>query len=220
MKVKVFFYLTSKYRNPSDIVTKHFEYWSSTNHPNLKAFEIVFRELSGSPAHIIETGTSAWGTDSTRLWDRYVSRYGGSFQSVDIRSDPARRLKGQLGKHTRLVVSDSVKFLKNTLPTEHVDVFYLDSWDVDWENPLESANHGFREFEVIRMKLKAGCILFIDDTPAHLDWIPTEYWEIARKFEKEYGVLPGKGAFVLKILRDEPDIEYLHHAYSVVIKFP
>ena len=59
----------------------------------------------------VETGTSAWGTDSTRLWDNYVTHYGGSFHSVDIRSEPARRLKGQVGKRTRLVTSDSVNFL-------------------------------------------------------------------------------------------------------------
>jgi hypothetical protein len=219
-KIKIFFYLRARYRDPSDMVTKHFRYWAAKDHPNLKAFEIVFRELNGSSAHIIETGTSAWGTDSTRLWDRYVSHFGGSFQSVDIRMEPAKRLGGQVGNNTQLVVSDSIDFLKSLAPYQHIDLFFLDSWDVDWDSPLDSANHGLREFEVIRPKLKAGCILFIDDTPSSLDWIPTEYWESARNFENQYGVLPGKGAFILKILCDELDVEFLHHDYSVVIKFP
>ena len=78
-------YKAIKYRklrvtNPLDIVTNHFKYWSSLDHPNRKAFEIVVGEINGSAANIVETGTSAWGTDSTRLWDKYVTHYGGSFQ--------------------------------------------------------------------------------------------------------------------------------------------
>jgi hypothetical protein len=151
-KVKTIRYQRISVLDPQDIVTNHFKFWSSLDHPNRKAFSIVIEELNGAPANIVETGTSAWGTDSTRLWDNYVNHYGGSFQSVDIRSEPARRLKGQVGKRTRLVVSDSINFLKNELPGGHIDVFFLDSWDVDWTNPLESAIHGLKEFQAIMPK--------------------------------------------------------------------
>lgn len=218
-RIKAIRYRKFRVLNPSDIVTNHFKYWSSLDHPNRKAFEIVISELNGAPANIIETGTSAWGTDSTRLWDNYVAHYGGSFQSVDIRSEPAKRLKRQVGKRTRLVVSDSITFLKNDLPDGQIDVFFLDSWDVDWFNPLDSAIHGLNEFHTILPKLNRGSILFVDDTPTSQDWLPDMFRESTQKFSNEYGVFPGKGALILKELIGNPNIEFLYHEYSVVLRF-
>ena len=217
-------YQAIKYRKlrvntPLDIVTNHFKYWSSLDHPNRKAFEIVIGEINGAAANIVETGTSAWGTDSTRLWDKYVTHYGGRLQSVDIRSEPARSLKGQIGERSQLVVSNSIDFLNNDLPDEHIDVFFLDSWDVDWLNPLESAMHGLAEYQAIAHRLNNGSLLFVDDTPISQDWLPLEFRESTQKFEKEYGVFPGKGALILKELLGNPRIQFLHHEYSVVIRF-
>ena len=219
-KYKAFKYRRLGASNPSEIVTNHFKYWSSLDHPNRKAFEIVVKELNGSAASIVETGTSAWGTDSTRLWDNYVTHYGGIFQSVDIRSEPAQRLRGQIGKRSRLVVSNSIDFLKNDLQDGHIDVFFLDSWDVDWSNPMESAIHGLAEFHAIVHRLNHGSILFVDDTPVSQAWLPPEFRESTQKFKDEHGVFPGKGALILKELMGIPGIQFLHHEYSVVIKFP
>ena len=154
------------------------------------------------------------------MWDKYVTHYGGSFQSVDIRAEPARRLKGQVGKRTRLVESDSINFLKTGLPEGHIDVFFLDSWDVDWFNPLESAIHGLKEFQAITPKLNNGSILFVDDTPISQDWLPHKFRESTQKFENEYGVFPGKGALILKELLGNLNIQILYHVYSYVVKFP
>ncbi len=218
-RIKAIKYRKLEVLNPSDIVTNHFKYWLSLDHPNRKDFEIVISELNGAPANIIETGTSAWGTDSTRLWDNYVTHYGGSFQSVDIRSEPAKRLKRQVGKCTRLVVSDSITFLKNDLPDGQIDVFFLYSWDVDWFNPLDSAIHGLIEFHTILPKLNRGSILFVDDTPTSQDWLPDKFRESTQKFENEYSVFPRKGALILKELIGNPSIEFLYHEYSVVLRF-
>ena len=219
-KIKSIQYRKIKIIDPSDIVKNHFQFWSSLDHPNRNAFEIVINELNGAPANIVETGTSAWGTDSTRLWDNYVTHYGGSFQSVDIRYEPARRLKGQVGKRTRLVVSDSINFLKNDMREGHIDVFFLDSWDVDWFNPLESAIHGFKEFQAIAPKLNSGSILFVDDTPISHDWLTYKFRESTHMLKIEYGVFPGKGALILKELMGNPSVQFLYHEYSVVIRFP
>jgi hypothetical protein len=218
-KIKTIQYQRIGVLNPPDIVAKHFKYWSSLDHPNRKAFSIVINELNGAPANIVETGTSAWGTDSTRLWDNYVTHYGGTFHSVDIRSEPASRLKGQVGKRTRLVVSDSINFLKDELPRGHIDVFFLDSWDVDWSNPLASAIHGLKEFQAIVPKLNNGAILFVDDTPISQDWLPFEFQESTQKFEEEFGIFPGKGALILKELKGNSSVQILHHEYSVVMRF-
>ena len=218
-KIKTIKYQRISVLNPQDIVTNHFNYWSSLDHPNRKAFSIVVGELNGAPANIVETGTSAWGTDSTRLWDNYINHYGGSFQSVDIRSEPARRLKGQVGKNTRLVISDSIYFLKNELTRDQIDVFFLDSWDVDWTNPLESAIHGLKEFQAIAPRLNNGSILFVDDTPISQDWLPYELRESAQIFERKFGVFPGKGALILRELKGSPNVQILHHEYSIVMRF-
>jgi len=224
-RIKVAHYRRIQVNNPLDVVANHFSYWSSIDHINRRAFEIVIGELKGAPANIIETGTSAWGTDSTRLWDSYVTNFGGMFRTVDIRPEPAERLKGQTGKSTQLVVSDSVNFLTNDIGDENVDVFFLDSRDVDWLTPLDSAKHGLMEYKAIRNKLTGGAILFVDDTPISQDWMPQEWKSIeqiesAKKFEIEHGVFPGKGALILKEIARLPNIEILYHEYSVVIKFP
>lgn len=44
--------------------------------------------LHESPSTIIETGSSAWGTDSSVMFDSFVQSFGGEFLSVDIRLEP------------------------------------------------------------------------------------------------------------------------------------
>jgi hypothetical protein len=41
--------------------------------------------LGQSPSVILETGMSAWGTNSSLLFDDYVCCFGGEFFTVDIR---------------------------------------------------------------------------------------------------------------------------------------
>ena len=118
------------------------------------------------------------------------------------------------------MVSDSITFLNNGLPDEQIDVSFLDGWDVDWFNPLESATHGLNEFHTISPKLNKGSILFVDDTPTSQDWLPDKFQESTQKFENEYGVFPGKRSLILKELIENPNIEFLYHEYSVVIRFP
>jgi hypothetical protein len=116
---------------------------------------------------------------------------------------------------------ESIDFLKKfELLTEHqtVDLFYLDSWDIDWENPLESALHGRNEIDAIKPYIKHGTVLMIDDTPSSLKWIPVENKAVAVEFKKEFGVLPGKGAFFTEALA-ELDFQILHHDYNIVLLF-
>jgi hypothetical protein len=203
---------------PTDIVSNHFSYWAIRDHPNRKAFEVLFNNMNGAKKAIIETGTSAWGTDSTRLWDSYVRKFGGSFKTVDIRVEASERLKWQLGKRSTCYISDSVEFLKSEI-ARGADVYFLDSWDVDWQNPMAAAVHGLQEFNAIRSDLKEGVILFIDDTPKSVDRIPDEAHGTAKKFEIENGVLPGKGALVLRELQADSNYEVIHHDYAFIAKF-
>ena len=58
---------------------------------------------------------------------------------------------------------DSVEFLYKYKPTEDIDLLYLDSYDLDWNNPIPSALHHMKELCAIISKLKKGCIILIDD---------------------------------------------------------
>jgi hypothetical protein len=114
---------------------------------------------------------------------------------------------------------DSVQFLNSfskIAPDKSVDLIYLDSWDVDWNNPFASAEHGKKELVAIRPLLRTGVIIVIDDTPASMKWIPSSDQDVATKFKIEYGVLPGKGAFYNQALKGI-DFKIIHHDYNLVI---
>lgn len=185
------------------------------NHVNRAVAEKLLRVMRGRPLHMIETGTSAWGIDSTRLFDNYIRKYGGYLHSVDIRDKAGKKLidkGGPLGNRTRLHLGDSVEWLKKGMPAaigssfpeseraklslkeiyESVDIFFLDSHDVDWEAPDMCAFHGFSEvmallnpnftmdqvipledafregvgnISVADIMLRPGALIWIDDTP-------------------------------------------------------
>ena len=99
----------------SKLVEDHFsKAKTKEQHPNAVPVEKILGSLKGKPLHAIETGTSAWGLDSTRLFDDYIRKYGGFVNSVDIRPKAGELLlaKGPLSNGTRLHVGDSVKWLK------------------------------------------------------------------------------------------------------------
>lgn len=205
-------------KNPSDIVFNHFKIWSDVDHINFKAFLLIVQMLGGKSAVILETGTSAWGTDSTRLWDRYIRIFGGSLTSVDIREEPSQRLKNQLSEKSILVVSDSVKFLKETYK-DRANVYYLDSFDLDLNDPIPAALHGLKEYLAFRGSLEDGALIFIDDTP-NKEWF--DQLPIIPKhsisFLKKYGVYPGKGSLVLSEIQKDFHYEILLHEYAILIK--
>lgn len=198
----------------------HFLFWSELNHINRNGLTLALNGLNTSPAIIVETGTSAWGTDSTRLWNSYVSSFGGNLYSVDIRPEP-REVLGNLGPFTKLFVDDSVNFLKNLHHhnVSKVDLVYLDSFDIDWQNPYPAMKHGLLEFEAIEKYLKPGSIIVIDDTPSSKIFIPEEAHEIVHKVKSEIGVVPGKGALVLsKIMLKPNNFKIIYHHYNLVFR--
>jgi hypothetical protein len=95
----------------------------------------------------------------------------------------------------------------------------LDSFDIDWQNSIASAEHGYAEYIAVQKFLKSGSILVIDDTPNNLDKIPVDAQLHAKEFFSEFGVFPGKGSFVHKELLKSGDAEILHHSWNVVYRF-
>jgi hypothetical protein len=207
-----------EYEGVTQLVSNHFESWSTEDHVNRPIFQCALSELNQKPALIIETGTSAWGTDSTRIWDSYIRKFGGLFITIDIRPEPSRNLIAQLSKNSKCYVGDSVEILTN-LSELSADLYYLDSYDLDLNNPFPSASHGLNEFVAIEKNLKPGALILIDDTPSELRLksmpkLPTG----SKTFIEKYGVNPGKGAFILQYLEKRIKYEILFHDYAILIK--
>ena len=215
--IKSRFYLLLPTNSIQGLVFRHFRFWSHSNHPNVGAFLCALEELGGKTAVIVETGTSAWGTDSTRLWARYVQKYGGELWSVDLRREASERLRCQLKGKVHLVVGDSVEFLHGANHPK-ADLYFLDSWDVDWSDPEPAARHGYREFQEIRNSLEIGDIVIIDDTPRDYSFLPTSIITSFEEVRLETDLMPGKGALVFQEVLKDPKYKNLYHEYSLVIK--
>lgn len=215
-------YVTNRFISASDLGRSHFQTWSDTDHINRPGFDCALELMAGMPKTILETGTSAWGTDSTRLWDAYVSQFGGEFWSVDLSPTPSARLRHQVCAQTHLEIGDSVEFIQNfskKTALSSVDVCYLDSWDLDWSDPDPAALHGLSEWNAVEPLMSKGSILIIDDSPSSMDWVPNQYREQAHAYEQSHGYLPGKGALVDLILRSDPRVEVIWHGYNSVYRF-
>ena len=215
--IKARLYLLFPVNSIEKLVFRHFRFWSHLNHPNVGAFLRVLGELGGKPAVIVETGTSAWGTDSTRLWARYVQKFGGELWSVDLRREASQRMRGQLKGNVHLVVGDSVEFLHGAKYPK-ADLYFLDSWDVDWSDPDPAAHHGYKEFQAIQNSLRIGDIVIIDDTPRDYNFLPNSIIANLEDGRLKTDPMPGKGALVFQEIQSDAKYKILYHEYSLVIK--
>ena len=202
-------------KSPEDIVNFHFQHYSSTDHINFQMFLKIFSTLQGRPLNIFETGSSAWGTNSSVLFDSYIRKFGGTFITVDIRPEPSIELNKILSRNSKTFTQDSVQFINeyNTTYFKNIDLVYLDSFDLDLENPEPSMKHGYKEFSLLDKKIKIGCIIIIDDTPSDLKYFDNETIKIEKsKF------IPGKGALVFEEIKENKNYEILFHEYALAIK--
>lgn len=209
--------------SPKDLVEAHYKTWVRRDVPERRlGFSLALDHLEGRPARIVETGTSAWGIDSTRLLDSYVRLFGGKFWTIDLRSAPSERLKNHLHHSTNALVGDSVDCLVDLSSSEEpMDLVYLDSWDLDWEDPTASALHCWREWEAVLPLCKPGTLVLIDDTPKALDFIPdlNPTWRpAASAYLTRMGRLPGKGELILEAVSNRDDVKILHHSYSLLLQ--
>jgi hypothetical protein len=135
-------------------------------------FNLIFAYLESlelSEYHIVETGTlrnpGNWKDgQSAQLFTEFVDHHGGSVRSVDI--DPeAVTIANQTIQSSKFksACMDSVTWLAVQPDLDQVDLFYLDSWDVKWNDDHDSANHHLMEFKMIEPYLKPGAMVVIDD---------------------------------------------------------
>ena len=209
-----------KFLNVSDLCFWHFLLRSQLRHQNRDGLTLALLALNRKPGLILETGTSCRGTDSTRLWATYVNQYGGKLWSVDIDEVPRSKL-GNLGPQVELVVEDSVSFIRmfQLKENEAINFLYLDSYDIDWADPLPAAKHGYQEFQASKKFLSKGSVVVVDDTPATINWIYEQHHPVALGFKEKFGTLPGKGALIVNEVKENPEkYEILYHDYNFVFK--
>jgi len=158
---------------PLDNSDKHF-YTHICYHTMKKSLELLLKNNVNNPSTIVETGCSTHqGTKSTTLWDMFVNKYGGNVYSVDIDSRAVLNANKMTSDKTLVTCNDSVKYLQTFL--KPIDFLYLDSYDVDFSNPLPSAIHHLNEFNAVKHLLHKGSVVLIDDTPVSADWYDDAY---------------------------------------------
>ncbi len=210
-------------RDTDALVDIHFRSFVGYDHQcTAPGFRLALRLLGGRPARIVETGTSAWGVDSTLLFDSYVRHFGGRFDSVDLRSLPSDRLRPVVGPSTHLHVGDSVAFLggleAETGPGP-VDLVYLDSYDLDWADPAASEAHAVAEWAAFRTVARPGTLVLIDDTPIDVNWVSrNDVAAAASAHLAATGEMPGKGARLLRETAADASVEVLWHGYNVLLR--
>ena len=176
-------------------------------HINYFTFRKMFELLrTFENPNIIETGTSTWSTTaSSKLFDTYVNKYGGTFNTVDLVPYTFHRAKATLTNPESAHLGDSVEFIKSI--NYKVDAAYLDSYDIDWLNYEGSAQHGKNEFEALLPKLNDRSIVLIDDTPSiphFLPWRGDTFNTVKDIFEIT-NVMPGKGCYIEEVLEKNKD---------------
>jgi hypothetical protein len=140
-----------------------------------RGFERIFQLLASRycavqrPLVLIETGCvrkpDGWDSDgsSSVLFDSFVSQTPASFITIDI--NPLHCQMAQtLCSNARVICGDSVEALyKLQSEIAVVDFLYLDSFDLDWNNPHPSALHHLKELCAASPLLCSGSIVFVDD---------------------------------------------------------
>ena len=206
------------------LVDSHFTSYSASDHPCKHTLKTALQLLNKKPAVILETGSSAWGTNSSLLFDSYVNSFGGSFLSVDIRSEPMFTLGALCTKNSEFYCDDSVSFLtKYALHHPVFNLVYLDSWDVDWEKPIASAIHGMNEFlTLLPLLIKNKALLLVDDTPFNsgvMMKVAPRYIVDFEKFTQLYGFTPGKGGLIKNFLVKNGIGTEVMHDYQLLWQF-
>ena len=140
-------------------------------------FARIFEHLDSfdRPVGIVETGCTRnadnWSGDggSTRLFDHYAETHPGSVvYSVDLDAKATELCRSLVSDRVRIHTGDSVKFLQGLAdrrPTDlpFVDLLYLDSFDVNFNDTSPSALHHIKELIASSPFIRADTLVVVDD---------------------------------------------------------
>lgn len=175
-----------------------------------EGFDIIFAHLESlgqKQYNIVETGTlrnpGNWKDgQSALLFAEFVDHYAGTVRSVDIDQTAVDTANSTIKLNCfRSYCSDSVAWLQQQTDLDQVDLFYLDSWDVKWNDDRDSAEHHLKEFLAIESHLKPGVVIAIDDNARFL----------------ETNARTGKGRRIAEYLESK-GIRPVYDAYQIIYK--
>jgi len=138
-----------------------------------EGFAAIFEALPRTHGDllVIETGCMRlpgnWLGDgqSTFIFDALARDGAGLFFSIDITLESIDTARRACSSATHLIHNDSVAALhalSRATPTK-ASLLYLDSYDVDPDNPLPSAIHHMLELTAARPLIGSGTIVCVDD---------------------------------------------------------
>ena len=181
-------------------------------------FNLLDKKENKSNYLIVETGCMrgdhtpvsspyALGDDgaSTYIFDDFINFYDGEVLSVDIKQDNVDYANKFTSDRTSVYCRDSVPFLWELPEKTKIDFLYLDSFDLDPNNPVPSQLHHVKELCACMKNLKKGTIVAVDDllnTPEFDQYRSTL-------------VQGGKARFVEDFMKNI-DAELLHDGYQIV----
>jgi predicted O-linked N-acetylglucosamine transferase (SPINDLY family) len=212
---------------PEQIKTLFGEELTHINYPTFRA--LCERIAALRSLTIVETGSSAHGTNSSALFARIAAHRGGAFTTIDLNPQvtaQATQIFAALGCSgcCTALCGESIGTLRSL--TGRFNVAYLDSYDLTPEEFVASERHGLAELQTLleRDLLDAQeAYVLVDDTPRTIEILATQvddsYLRSAREHVVRYGRLPGKGALIAEAVRSNPDFEILAWEYQLLLKF-
>ena len=133
--------------------------------------------LSGA-INIVETGclrikdNFKGDGQSTLLFDKYTQcrEEESKIYTVDINPKATEICKSLVSANVEIHTGDSVKYLTDLMPKlkkegKKISLFYLDSFDVDWQSSDRSAAHHLKEITAIINYISEETLIVIDDAP-------------------------------------------------------
>ena len=143
-----------------------------------KVLTIQYLDNIKGPINIVETGclrikdNFKGDGQSTLLFDKYTQFRGDKSKvyTVDINPKATEVCKSVVSDNVEIHTGDSVKYLIELLPKlkkaeQKISLFYLDSFDVDWQSSDRSAAHHLKEITAIINYITEETLIVVDDAP-------------------------------------------------------
>lgn len=186
--------------------------WSSCpiKYSRQESFKIALDLIVDIPdKSIIEVGCIRSVDDigagnSSELFAWFVSNYGGSFLTCDNNYENLLLCNDIISKYRNkkcqimIEYGDGIQFLKQLV--DDTDLLYLDAWDCEKDNFIESAVFHFHMFKAYENRLKSGALVLIDDN-----------------LDEKY---TGKGYCLIPHLLIEKKYECLYSGYQFLFRKP
>ena len=160
--------------NPGDWIARYDFWFAPLLGKRASTFRRAFQQILAfdAPIYVLESGCvrqpGKWVGDgqSTVLFDDLVTHVSGHHWAVDNDVEAVAVSRSITGPNTTIDASDSVAWLADLarrLPCRSFHLIYLDSFNIDWDNPHPSALHHLHEFVYAWHLLRPGGMLVVDD---------------------------------------------------------